>query len=147
MAIAKGPNVTMRPSLHIASLRVLNLFFAILALGVAAAFFGVWTWPALSDAMADGFLAAMGGLIAVVMSGVGLSHLLVMLCLGKGRGRGLQTLLAFALIMTFPLGTFYALYALWVCWANPATRRHLSGDEPDAAEERRPFARAAMAAA
>ncbi len=122
---------------HIVVLRTLNAFFAVLSLGVGATSFGLWTYPLLAEAPADGWMAAMGGLITVVMFGLGAAHVTLALGMGEGRGRGLQTLLAIALLMTFPFGTAYALYALWVCWANPQTRRFMGGDIPVVA----PFAR------
>ena len=83
-------------------------------------------------------MAAMGGLISLVMLALALTHFFVGVVLGPGRGRGAQTLLAVALLMTFPLGTLYSLFALWVCWANADTRQVLDGEKKIL-----PFARAA----
>ena len=35
----------------------------------------------------------------------------------KGRGRTLQTVIAFLSLLEFPLGTAYGAFALWVCWS------------------------------
>ncbi|MEM9072079.1 MAG: hypothetical protein AAGE52_26470 [Myxococcota bacterium] len=127
---------------HIVALRITNAFFALLALGVGGASFHFLAYPAIAGS-GEGFLGTMGGLIALVMASLGVAHLFLAATLGRtGRrtGRGLQTILALALIMTFPLGTFYALYALWVCWANPETRNFFSREEGVL-----PFPRAATA--
>lgn len=113
---------------HLTTLRLVNLALALLALGTATAVVTTWTLPfaeARTDEAGLAWLGALGGMLFAVL---GVLHVLVALALGRGRGRGLQTLLALALIVTFPIGTAYALYALWVCWANPITRRHLSDD-------------------
>lgn len=125
------------PTTPILVLRVANVLFGLLALGVGSASFGLLTYPVLDSASGEHFMAAMGGLISVVMLGLALTHFFVGVVLGPGRGRGAQTLLAVALVMTFPLGTIYALFALWVCWANPETRQLLDGEKPLL-----PFARA-----
>ena len=52
----------------------------------------------------------------------------VVVCMCNKALSAAVTVLALALFVTFPIGTAYALYALWVCWANPTTRRHL-GEE------------------
>lgn len=125
------------PSTPILVLRVTNVLFGLLALGVGSASFGLLTYPVLDSTSGEHFMAAMGGLISVVMLGLAMTHFFVGAVLGPGRGRGAQTLLAVALVMTFPLGTIYALFALWVCWANPETRQVLDGEKPLL-----PFARA-----
>jgi hypothetical protein len=122
---------------HLATLRVLNLGFALLALGTAAAVVHTWTLPFASGTSDEVGLACLGGLGGALFAGLGLAHLVVGASLRRGRGRALQTVLALALFVTFPIGTAYAVYALWVCWANPTTRRHL-GEETTG-----PFARSA----
>ncbi len=115
---------------HIIALRIINAFFALLAFGVGGASFGYLTYPVMGAGVeGESFMAAIGGLIALVMAGLGLAHLVLAATLGPKRRRPLQSMLALGLIMTFPLGTFYALYALWVCWANPETRNYLAGEE------------------
>ncbi|MCB9599352.1 MAG: hypothetical protein H6722_02375 [Sandaracinus sp.] len=115
---------------HLTALRLANFALALLAMGTAAAVVHTWTMPVMNGEGGEVGLAWLGGLGGMIFAGLGLAHVVVGLALGRGRGRGLQTLLALALIVTFPIGTVYALYALWVCWANPTTRRHLGDDAP-----------------
>jgi hypothetical protein len=113
---------------HLTALRLVNLSLALLALGTAAAIVSTWTLPFAEARSDEAGLAWLGALGGSIFAGLGVAHVLVALALGRGRGRALQTLLALALIVTFPIGTAYALYALWVCWAHPVVRRHLSDD-------------------
>lgn len=121
---------------HLGMLRLLNLGFALLAFGAGAAIAGLWTLPVLQGSSDDLGIACLGAAGAVVFVAVGLAHLVVLVALGRGRGRALQTVLALALIVTLPLGTAYALYALWVCWLNPLTRAWLGAEREQVA---RPF--------
>ncbi|MBX3246801.1 MAG: hypothetical protein KF901_06450 [Myxococcales bacterium] len=121
---------------HLAMLRLLNLGFALLAFAAAAAIAGLWTLPVVEGASEDVGIAFLGAAGATLFAGVGLAHLVVLVALGRGRGRALQTVLALALIVTLPLGTAYALYALWVCWLNPLTRAWLGAERARVA---RPF--------
>lgn len=40
----------------------------------------------------------------------------------NGRGRIGQSALAPLHLLSFPVGTAYSLYALWVCWVNSPTK-------------------------
>ncbi len=41
---------------------------------------------------------------------------------GQGKGRILQTILALMLVSSFPIGTLFAAYAIWVCWINEGSK-------------------------
>lgn len=111
--------------------RVLNAGFGVLAAGTGAYVFHLWTLPAIEGvAGASALMATVGALILLLVGGLGLACLLAALRLGRGRGRMLQTFLACSLLLTFPVGTLFAIYALWVCWAHPEVRRYLAPVEP-----------------
>jgi hypothetical protein len=62
------------------------------------------------------------GLIAFLGFGAAaVAHVYTGFMVTAGRARGLQTTLAMLHIANFPLGTVYALYALWCCWMDPKT--------------------------
>ncbi len=116
---------------HLTMVRVLDAGFGVLATGTGAYVFHLWTWPAVEGtAGASVLMAVLGALILLLVGGLGLACLLAALRLGRGRGRMLQTFLACSLLLTFPIGTVFALYALWVCWAHPDVRQHLAPREP-----------------
>jgi len=64
--------------------------------------------------------SGFGGFLVCAVSG------LVLWLVGRkvahGRARMLQTLAAVLSLSSFPVGTFYGAYALWVCWFNAETR-------------------------
>ena len=107
--------------------RLLDAAFGFLAVGTGGFVFHLWTMPSLEEVPgASALMAVVGGLVLVLMGGLGLACLAAAVRLGRGRGRMLQTFLACSLLLTFPIGTVFALYALWVCWAQPEVRRHLA---------------------
>lgn len=109
-------------------LRAMNLFLSALAGTIATLTLTSWTFPTAGSGGELGQLAAITGATVGGVTGLlSIAHLVLVFRLGHGRGRMLQTGVALCLILTFPVGTFYAAYALWVCWANPETRRHLAG--------------------
>ena len=116
---------------HLTMVRVLDAGFGMLATGTGAYVFRLWTLPAIEGvADASVLMAILGTLILLLVGGLGLACLLAAVRLGRGRGRMLQTFLACSLLLTFPIGTIFAVYALWVCWAHPDVRRHLAPLEP-----------------
>jgi hypothetical protein len=116
---------------HLTMVRLLDAGLGLLATAIGAAAFRLWSWPALAGAPdASGLMAVIGWLVALLVGGLGLACLVAAARLGRGRGRMLQTFLACSLLLTFPIGTVFALYALWVCWAQPDCRRHLAPREP-----------------
>ena len=96
---------------HLKSLKTVNFVLGAYTVVLGLIFFVVWVIPGLW-AWWEG---DDEGLIAV----------------GSGRGRVAQTFLAAMQIMSFPLGTVYAVYALWVCWVNePSAKRFASDYKP-----------------
>jgi Ca2+/Na+ antiporter len=114
---------------HLTMVRVLDAGFGVLATGTGAYVFHLWTLPAIDGTAEFTLMTVLGALILLLVGGLGLACLLAALRLGRGRGRMLQTFLACSLLLTFPIGTIFALYALWVCWAHPDVRRHLAPRE------------------
>jgi len=51
------------------------------------------------------------------------AHIVVGYLVGSGRGRVAQSLLASMQLMSFPVGTAYACYALYVCWVDEGAKR------------------------
>lgn len=122
---------------HLTMVRVLDAGFGLLATGTGAYVFRLWTLPAVEGTTGFTLMALLGALILLLVGGLGVACLLAALRLGRGRGRMLQTFLACSLLLTFPIGTIFAVYALWVCWAQPDVRRHLAPREaaPEAVAE------------
>ncbi len=120
-------------------LRGMNLVLSAIAGTVSVLALMTWTYPYLDAERTSQLAAFTGATVGGVTGVLAIAHLILVFRLGRGRGRSLQTLVALCLILTFPIGTFYAAYALYVCWANPETRRHLGGTEP------RPFVRPTLA--
>lgn len=90
---------------------------------------GLWAWWEGEDA---GLIAVIAGVLCfLLIGGLGVAHVVVGYLVGSGRGRVAQTFLAAMQIMSFPLGTVYAVYALWVCWAHePSARRFTAAVKP-----------------
>lgn len=111
---------------HLRTLRLVN--FAIGAYttvigGLFLAMFvlpGLWVWWEQGELPGLVFVA-VGLLAFALLAGIGGAHVVVGFLVGSGRGRAAQTLLASTQIASFPIGTAYALYALYVCWADPAS--------------------------
>ena len=98
-------------------LRLMNLLMAGLLSAVAVFVCSYWAGPAIAG---EGSWALAG--LSVVVAGVLVmvaAACLVIAWLGAERSRLLQSGVAIALLFTFPIGTFYAVYALFVCWRAP----------------------------
>lgn len=113
---------------HFRILKILNLVnVGLLAVGTALTI-GVLALVALAvseePAMRAALMptAAATGLSLLPVVGFGVLALASALTLASGRGRVPQTLLAIGALFSFPLGTAYGIYALWVCWYNPETK-------------------------
>jgi hypothetical protein len=126
---------------HLSTLRVLNYAMAaiyalatLLSVAITIAI-AIWGWPAIHEAMAleqdpaapppavvAGAVLAIFGVVVLILLVECVLLVLAGRAVGQGRGRILQTVLAVLTIASFPVGTAYAIYALWVCWSNPPTR-------------------------
>ncbi|TVQ94313.1 MAG: hypothetical protein EA397_02270 [Deltaproteobacteria bacterium] len=53
---------------------------------------------------------------------LGLLALISAILVPLGRGRVPQSILGVLSLATFPLGTLYGIYALWICWFNEETK-------------------------
>lgn len=84
---------------------------------------GLWAWWDGEDA---GLIAVVVGILAfLLIGGLGVAHVVVGYLIGSGRGRVAQTFLASMQLMSFPVGTVYSCYALWVCWVHPPSVKKL----------------------
>lgn len=112
---------------HLKFLRTLNFImgaFSVLGGGIALA---IWFLTKQLDPGSFGLstfwftvLGICGFLLLLLW---GALHITTGFLVGAGRGRAWQTLLAVTHVASFPLGTAYALYAAWVCWLNPASKK------------------------
>jgi len=111
---------------HLGTLRVMNLVYAVLDVLIGLLFLVLWGIGgilAIRDGEPMGWLFVLGGVIAcALLWGLAMLHARVARSLPLARGRIAQTALATLQLMAFPVGTAYALYALWVCWVNDETK-------------------------
>lgn len=120
---------------HLRTLKLLNF-----AIGAYTFVFGLlflvmfvlpgwWAWD---DGEAPGLIFILAGILAfLLLGGLGVAHVVVGYLVGSGRGRVLQTFLASTQLLSFPVGTLYSVYALWVCWAHEPSRvRFESANKP-----------------
>jgi hypothetical protein len=111
---------------HLGTLRSANLVMAVLVGLVGALFAGIWGIGgilAIRDGEPMGWLFLIGAILFGALFGVfSWAHGRVARRVGEGRGRIPQTALAIFHLASFPLGTLYGIYALWVCWMNEATK-------------------------
>jgi hypothetical protein len=89
-------------------------------------------WMAWGDGEPMGWVFILAGLLVfLLLGGLGLAHVVAGYLVSARRGRGLQTALAIIQLTSFPVGTAYALYALYACWVNEeACRAFDSGLKP-----------------
>ncbi|MBK7857984.1 MAG: hypothetical protein IPJ65_05020 [Archangiaceae bacterium] len=75
----------------------------------------------------EAFAFALGcALVALTLAQSGL-FVLTAWRIGRARGRWLQTVAVVLLLNAPPLFLAFGVYALWVCWWNPATRAIFDG--------------------
>ena len=120
---------------HLKSLKTVNFVLGAYTVVVGLLFLVVWVIPGLWawwDGEDAGLIAVIVGILCfLLIGGLGVAHVVIGYLVGSGRGRIAQTLLAAMQIMSFPLGTVYAVYALWVCWVNePSAKRFASDYKP-----------------
>ena len=115
---------------HLKSLKIFNFVLGAYTVVVGLLFLvmfvvpGLWAW--WDGENAGLFAVAIGVLAFLLIAGLGAAHVVVGYLIGSGRGRVAQTWLAAMQLMSFPTGTVYALYALWVCWADAESARRFS---------------------
>jgi hypothetical protein len=111
---------------NIRTLKALNL--------VAAVFFGLVSLPTLVFILAgvvsfpgqpkEGLMFILFGLgFFGLLAGLAVAHAWAGFMITAGRARALQTALATVHLANFPVGTAYALYALWVCYLDEGAGR------------------------
>lgn len=90
---------------------------------------GLWVWW---EGDLPGLVFVFAGILAfLLLGGFAAAHVVVGYLVGTGRGRVAQTFLASMQIMSFPQGTVYALYAIYVCWLNEeSAKRFGDGIKP-----------------
>jgi hypothetical protein len=64
-----------------------------------------------------------GVIMSIVFLALAAAHVYTGFMVTAGRARAMQTTLATLHFATFPLGTLYAIYAMWVCWIDPQTSK------------------------
>jgi hypothetical protein len=110
---------------HLRTLRRLNLvaaaFFAVVGLLVLTLF--LLPLGDIDIELPLLRIRLVGLLSSLLLLGLAATHLVVGYLVGAQRGRIFQTFLALVHVMSFPLGTAYAGYALYLCWVNESTRR------------------------
>jgi hypothetical protein len=111
---------------HLGTLRVVNLVFAVVVALIGLLFLALWGIGgllAIRDGEPMGWVFLLGGIVVgALLGGLSVLHGRVARSVPLGRGRIAQTALATLHLLSFPVGTVYALYALWVCWVNSSTK-------------------------
>jgi hypothetical protein len=117
---------------HLAILRAVNWLVAGYTVLAGLLFLVLFLLPWLVGADGPTWAFALLGILGFVLIACGaLVHVILGFLVGSGRGRLLQTIFALVQLLSFPVGTLYALYALWVCWIDPeSTRRFESAWKP-----------------
>ncbi|MFW5921428.1 MAG: hypothetical protein ACOCUS_06265 [Polyangiales bacterium] len=109
---------------HLKALRALNFALGAYTFVFGLLFVAMFGLPWLIERDTTTFVVALVGvLVFLLLGGLGVAHVVVGYLVGAQRGRIAQTVLAFVQVSSFPVGTVFALYALYVCWLNDASRR------------------------
>ncbi len=114
---------------HLGYLKIANFIFAGCMAGISLLAVAMICVPLVAG-LASGQMGASEMVIFIVTAAVAFVTLLLMAAfyavLGKkvsrGRWRLVQTIAAVFSLGSFPIGTAYAIFALWVCWGNEETR-------------------------
>ncbi len=111
---------------HLRALKIIHLVFAVIAVAVALLFVALWCVGgilAIREGHPIGWLFLVGGaVIAALLTGLAALHVRAGRAAVEGRRRVLQSALAVLHLVNFPVGTAFALYALWICWFNEPTK-------------------------
>ncbi|MEZ4340612.1 MAG: hypothetical protein R3B82_28660 [Sandaracinaceae bacterium] len=120
---------------HLRTLKVVNFVIGAYTFVLGLLFLvmfvlpGLWAWW---DGETPGLIFVFAGILAfLLIGGLGVAHVVVGYLVGSGRGRVAQSLLASMQLMSFPVGTTYAVYAFYVCWVNEdSAKRFASAYKP-----------------
>jgi hypothetical protein len=108
---------------HLRALRWLNFAVGAYTVLIGGIFLVGYALPGLfafREGVGWGLVFVLVGiLVFLLLAGLGILHLLTGYWVSAGRGRIAQTALAVLQLASFPVGTAYSLYALWVVWMNP----------------------------
>ena len=125
---------------HLKNLKRVNNVYALISavlgvVGLAGTGFMAWEMDAHGEASA---IPLMGGVVVLLLV-LSVVSVVLLVATGKrveqGRWRIMQTVLAVcSLSNNPPLGTAYGVYALWVCWFNPASKACFDAGQPPSAE-------------
>jgi hypothetical protein len=112
---------------HLRTLKYLNFAIGAYTFVFGALFLAMFVLPGLF-AMKDGALfgaifVLVGILMFVLLAALSLAHVYAGFMVSAGRGRAAQTSLAVLQLSSFPVGTAYALYALYVCWVDESSSK------------------------
>lgn len=113
---------------HLRYLRIFNFVMGALfvlggLIGAGAMTIPVALAPRFDEDGPPVALAFVGGLVLLlVLVGVGVLYFVTGNKVAHGRWRIVQTILAVLALASFPVGTAYGGYALWVCWMNEETK-------------------------
>ena len=110
---------------HLRTLKVANLALAVFAFlgvlfGLVFVLVGIFG-DVEGGPHGNAAFVLWGSICAIGFGGLSVAHVYDGFMITAGRARPLQTSLAMLHIANFPLGTVYALYALWCCWMDPKT--------------------------
>lgn len=115
---------------HPLGLRIANLLLVGASVGGTVAAVHFWIRP-LSDGPESAVFTTLACLISLSLLAV--AAIAAFLAIrGSEATRIIQTGLALCLLLTFPIGTIYSLYALWACWSDTAHKKNARLDWPDA---------------
>lgn len=112
---------------HLRTLKYLNFAIAAYTLLIGGLFLALWVLPGLLVLYGGewpGAIFVLAGLLSfLLLGGIGVAHAYTGFMITAGRARVTQTVLALMQLTNFPVGTAYALYALWVCWVDDKTAK------------------------
>ncbi len=111
---------------HLRLLEIVNYFAAALVglagLSGGAVLIAMGVWTAATDGGDPEPMLASGLAVLLVLGLLAVIHLVAARRVREARWRIPQTILALLHLASFPLGTAYGGYALWVCWFHEESR-------------------------
>jgi hypothetical protein len=112
---------------HLNNLKIANMVFAGLYVLLGLAFgliyiaLGVLQMTS-GDATMGAIFAVAGLVVGALLCAFGALFMAVGRKVADAQWRIGQTILAVMTIGSFPIGTLYGAYAIWVCWVNEETK-------------------------